>query len=217
MTYLLRVYPDDLKRRFVDNALRYMNENRSASATKAGSYAARNTLTAEEQATYAAPTGTSVQKWAHDFDLALPARGYEQQKEAAERAHFYSRERREMQRERLLSLIDLEIERTEKAIKALSPSGRARQADAALNDGAAAVNFAQRIAALSNAHGTLAAQSRSDQLHGVRMGDVDPAAPAGDLEDWNGNPDQLPDDIDDRIVDIEASRFRAATLTGATG
>lgn len=214
MTYLLRVYSDEMKRRFVDNALRYMNEHRTASATKAGSWAARNTLTEDEQQTHAAPTGTSVQKWAHDLDMALPARGYEQQREAAERKHFYSRERREIQRERILSLIDLEIDRTEKAVRALSPTSRRAAQE---NPGDAAVNFAQRISALANAHSTIAAQSRADQLHGVRMGDIDPEKPADTLEDWNGNPDQLPDDIDDRIVDIAASRDRAAMLTGATG
>lgn len=207
---LLRVYPDDLKRRFVDNALRRMNEDRTVSAVGAASWAARNTLTEEEGQLRAPPTGTSVQKWAHDLDMALPRRGYEQQQQAAERSRFYNRERREAQREKLLELVDMEIARTEKALKALTP----KSIRAAAESGDIAVNFAQRIAALANAHGTIAAQSRSDQLHGVRMGDIDPSKPADNLEDWNGNPDQLPDDIDDRIVDIESSRHRAATLTG---
>ncbi len=209
-TYLLRVYTDEQKQRFVDCALRYMNEQRTASAARAAGWAARNTLTEEECLTHAAPTGASVQKWAHEFGKALPVQGFNQQKVMAEHAQFYSRERREEQREKLLKLIDSEIERTEKAIAATTGSRR----NPATGD-MLAVNFAQRIAALASAHGTIASQSRSDQLHGVRMGDVEPGSPAADLDDWNGNPDQMPADMDPRIVDIEASRERAALLTSA--
>lgn len=211
----LRVYNELMKVRFVDAAHAAMQEDRLISATKAAAIAAEGVLTEQERKTWVPPSISTVMKWAREQDRPL-GDVFKVQQEASARAAYYSRERREEQRAKLLELIDMEIERTRQAIERVTPvtTGRGKTTPAEAAD-MAAVNLASRIQALANAHGTVASHSRSDQLHGVRMGDIDPDKPADNLEDWNGDPDNLPEDIEERIVDIEASRRRAQTLTGA--
>lgn len=194
--------PDD-KRDYVDYALNIMAADSTVSAGAAAGRAANEMRPNAERK----PTGNTIINWAKDQARPLTTDGHARQRVAAQRSGFYARERRESQRLELLELIDMEIKRTREALT----KKRSREK----SDEMIAVNFAQRIQALANAHGTVAGQSRSDQLHGVRMGDVDPGSPANNLDDWDGDPTRLPTDIEERIVDIEASRRRAQTLSGS--
>lgn len=211
-------WSQDERRNYVDYALNLMAADPTVSASGASSKAAAEAYPTMERK----PTATTVAKWAQMQGRPLATNGHSRQRVAAQRRQFYDRQRREAQRSELLELIDMEIERTRKAItksvKGIGRIGRRRNGVddvAEAGDDMIAVNFAQRIQALANAHGTISSHSRSDELHGVRMGDVDPGSPAGNLDDWDGDPTRLPTDIEERIVDIEASRRRAQTLSGS--
>lgn len=131
-----------------------------------------------------------------------------------------ARDNRETQRQRLIALIDLEIDRTALLVRKITTQTRrskqspdtVEEVDASL----VGVNFAQRLQALASAHATLATQSRADELHGLRMGDINPQSPANSLDDWDGDMDRLPPDLPESVVDLDATR-RAAQALSANG
>jgi hypothetical protein len=181
----------------VDYALSLMDEDYRISGQEAAGVAGREAI---EDITISAD---SVMRWARELGKGLHRVGGEAQKAAGDARARYSRAHREDQRARLLALIDLEMERTEIALR--SPRNTTK-------DGLA-VNFSQRLQALATAHGTIASHSRSDELHALRMGDIDPEKPADSLEDWDGNPNNYPADLEAKVIDLAATRRLAASLS----
>lgn len=191
---------DEEKTKFVDFAINQMSEDWMLSASEASANAGRLAVEGFQV------KGNTVRKYAQEQGRALSRLGYDQQKVAGDRKAFYSRNMRAEQRAKILEVVDLELERIRKF--ALSPEMHTK-------DGLG-VQLASRLQAIANAHGTVASHDRSDELHALRMGDIDPHNPKHSLEDWDGNPEKLPSDMEERIIDIDATRRASEGLRRST-
>lgn len=188
-------FTDEERRLVVDRAHALMRADGQMQQLVAAAQAGREVLKGRTV------KGETVIRWAQHIGLPLTrTREAVQEARARGRAHYQS-QRREDQRQKLFELVDMEIDR----LRALYLNAAPSTADSSLN-------LASRIQALATTHASLAAQSRSDQLHKLRLEDIDPEQPATDLDDWDGNPEHMPRDVPASILDIDASRRRSAVL-----
>lgn len=157
------------------------------------------------------PSEQTLVRWVKEAGVEIREKAKPASRTAA------ARDERETQRQRIIQLITLEIDRTALLIRKMKTTlRRSRQNPTEVEDvdaSLAGINFAQRLQALASAHATLATQSRADELHGLRMGDINPDKPASNLDDWDGDMDRLPPDLPESIVDIDETRRRASALT----
>lgn len=193
------LYSDEQKQAYIAYALSLMKEDYTLSSSEAAGMAGRDAVEGQ-----VAPAG-AVQRFSREAGVMLSRVGGEQQRRKGEIFARYTRRKREDQRARLLALIDLEMARTEKSLRSREAQGKE----------GLAVNFSQRLQALATAHGTIASHSRSDELHALRMGDIDPEKPSESLEDWDGNPDRMPADLETKVIDIARTRRLSRELRAA--
>ncbi len=183
----------DEKRLVVEAAHQLMRNDSTMNQVIAAAKAGRETFPGR------AVEPKTVVRWAQQMQLPLSGTRETTQAVAVRAKQFYASQRREDQRQKIFDLVDMELDRIRTALMT-SP-----QSDLSLN-------LASRLQSLASTHASLAAQSRADQLHKMRLEDINPMAEATSLDDWDGTSDHLPPDVSLGILDINASRRRSAVL-----